>query len=464
MRNRRRSRKSKARNTVSMAIRSRVKSESAIANQLCTAITLPHECRPVRFPVQGVCRKTALLKLRGESSVSAFGGGAGRAFVMLCPSPIHPVWCTQRLAAGTTFQSLTWTCPGPNVQFASYVGNSSYSVAPGTLNELATGTVACYIPTGSAGAFNLSGWGSVTSMVVTFQYTTVLGELNLYTTGAIALAAGSASIAIPAVLIGGSWALPVSYGILAGTFSTANANNMVLIPQSAAATTDYLLPAFAPLELATLGTINVEARVNACSLLMSNTTPQVQRCGVIDAATLEYRRINVFDTTGLYTNITSRNPELRYNGQGEKGCYAYAYPTEYAQSFSDYTLTGGVPYPLFRLEDAFMPSIIVFTGSDALTSTPGAAGQTFVLLYDEHREFVTSSQVWTLGTATYDLQDYQMAVTAASSVPPFTENPLHWGMLANLVYKGLRASVPYLKPLARAGVKYGAGKLLDWLE
>lgn len=459
-----------------MAARQHVNNQIMAAlspNNVCRAITLPHETKPIRFPVAGQSRKTALLKLRGEGTATMTIGGANQAYVMLIPSPIHPVWTNARFTATTGLHNVIYQLNGPRFYAVGWTSLGQWAVAPGFVGSETNPEYLTYIPPSTGGTSTISGlgWAGVTSLEVTFETGRTLGDESLLPVGPITVTGGAWSVVAGG--FGASWTRPSSYRVLAGTL-TGTAMSLTITAQ-APANTDILLPAFAALEVSTLNAVNLETRVNACSLLMTNTTPEVSRCGVIDASTLEYRRTNIFDTSAVYSQVTSRNADLRYNGPGEKGMYCYALPTPESESFDDYTTilsnftASGVTYegsivPSFRLDDAARASVAVYTGSQALSVVNGTVAQTFVLLYDEHREFVTTSQIYPLGNSVMMLQTYQTAVTAASSIVPFTENPLHWSLLGSLLYKGLQLAAPYLKPLARKGVKYVSDRALEYLS
>lgn len=447
------------------------------SNMLARAIALPHETAPKRFPQAGASRKTAVLKLRAESTATAYGGGKSQSFSVLIPSAVHPVWTTtQFTTANQTLYECGWNFPGTGgeIEMTYWKAYSAYAIAPGSMNDSPHPSPYFHVPSGcaSTSTVTVSGFNGLTSMNVIFNYMRLWGD-ELQIAIPVGLSGGASTAPVPLAGLGASWARITGFIPTGGTLTgnTLSAVTTVVAPK------DFptLLPAFPMIEPVSSQVLNSETRITAASLLMTNTTPNVSKCGIIDAAVLEYRRDNVFETSTLYSAVTARNSALRYNGPGDKGCYTFCPPTLESETYSDYvfgtvtnsTPTGNpyyaVPTPAFRFDDCIRSNAIVFSGSESMVVNSGSASQTFVLLYDEHREFVTTSQLYLLDNSRIPLSEYQTAVQAVSSVVPFTENPIHWATLRNLVLRGFQFAKPFLKPLAAHAVNSAARAALTAL-
>lgn len=423
---------------------------------LLDTLTLPHDTKPMRYPIPGVARKTAILKLCSELAVSLFPDAIGdlhqQAF-LLTQSPTAPVWTNRTFPFGTIFSFYQYTVPANAARILglTQVGyGTPYSPSVGWYEPLTSSTMCKYlhyVPAGMTMTFAATGWGSVTGNLLVSYYPMIRLSTAppVPMSMVIPLTAGSGSNFV--TLMFTSWILISEVSLTAGTW-TAGAMLDITVSVSTNPVT-ALVPAFPTLELAGRQELLHECRVTSNSLLVTNTTPNMFRGGAMDGTIIDFGSTNIFDMSTLPSVIQSRNASLRYVGPGENGAYAYSLPSDRSQFMTNYICTdnpiiqSGTPYTppcatLFRLEDFQFPTAILYSCT-ATANTIEYNGQNFQIFYDEHFEAVSTGQLFPLGVAplwhTLDLQN--KLYTAIADRVPVCENPGHWSKLKNIASKAL---------------------------
>lgn len=429
-------------------------------DKLAQAIALPRQQRPVRFPQTGNSIKSCLFKLFADTTVVhqvLTNDPCDYTSILLGPSPVHPLWVSQVLSS-TSLYSSTWA------RFAT-ANNNNVTESPqldwtvtsenrtGNYPRLGVGTFqsgqtyinAFYLPLGAVLTMNMNNMsGTGTSLTFSLQRVSALGYTVIDISGPITAGVTTATHTSAA----NGWVR--LYEIRSnGTFlsTTTGLNISIAMPDL---TRRVLLPAFTPIEEATLGTVLNDARCTAAAALFKNTTNKYYKGGTFTAARMPSNAFLPFDFPSFKDNIATRNSSDRYAGAGEQGLYTFATPSERSMTFYDYSFGGTL---MFNVDDFEYYNAAIYVSSSVNPITSGIT-QEFELLFDTHLESRYNSQIFSLGVPTVPVQVYQDLLAATSMVCPFTENPLHLAALATLVSNLFKAAMPYIAPVARKGLKH----------
>lgn len=460
-------------------------------SKLALSLVLPHENRPIRFPVVPAVH-TALLDTMNDGTVPVYDSTSKKAF--LCRDPAYPLWIERKChSIGAFLESTqgsvtTWNIPSrvstvlitpwwarlngvagstPTVDGITVTAAevADYAVLADVSGE---STQAVFIPpgsrfharvfTGAAGggsglefefAYQVGGEEFIATVLATstatgFEYVGVAGT-------AIASGAGSGTTPYGFTWLR-SWRTTgiaptaantpfVQFGwVTNGTFATPTGENTFFLP--------YQMPS----EFNNSTIPYARTRLNASAALFTNVTAAMSKEGTVLASRLKSATIDPWSFTTSHVN--SVHPSLRYFGPLEKGLYTFTTPGGNLETFSDAVLTmasnsatNSTHRPLFNFRDIGIYNAMIFSdlGSDSIGSQLAVSQYT-------HIEFETTSSLFTIGVSTQPLELLHSTEVALLKFGHFHENPIHWAILASAV----RNAVKYLAPIAAPYVQQAA--------
>lgn len=204
----------------------------------------------------------------------------------------------------------------------------------------------------------------------------------------------------------------------------ASSNNAVSLQLLVAAATGtysrWLQRSAIDLDPASNGDLNIaqNARVNAGSMLVTNTSAVINRQGTVLAA--RFRRTDVF-------NVSEANLALaaeKYTGDAAKGVYTFKEFTSYAEQFRT---SGGINTGFwFDLDYHDFFHFVVISG--------GAEPNVFTLTFDTVMEFQTDVGRYAKATCSDDFSALVAARKMVNSNPHwFYENPSHMEAIYNFL-------------------------------
>lgn len=186
-------------------------------------------------------------------------------------------------------------------------------------------------------------------------------------------------------------------------------------------------------------------RVNAASLLVSNTSSVLNRQGTVLAA-----RMRIDNPLGISINDLRMAAE-RYSGDAALGCYTFKEFSKQAEDFTDCTGNGGGL--VFHLDYSDYVHAIQIT-------CPGYATgpNTYTVSCDAQVEFKTDVARYSKDVSRYSFPDLVAARKMLNSNPEwFYENPMHmsqiYGFIQNAAkkfYQGAVRVAPYAATMAGA--------------
>jgi hypothetical protein len=194
--------------------------------------------------------------------------------------------------------------------------------------------------------------------------------------------------------------------------------------------------------------IGQKVRRTGCSLLVSNTSPQLIIGGNVLGARVDYNTWNNISAATLGASA------FKYRGLAKNGCYTYLPFTTIDEGFRD--CVDGV-YSTIATVDLLDNDLLHVLKFEGLTE-----GCSLMMTCDVSLEFQTSSMRYGMQTATYNFNDLILARRINNSSVYFFENPLHprdilrlirsgWEVVrknANLLARGVSAMYPELAPVA----------------
>jgi hypothetical protein len=436
------------------------------AKAYASAITLPQECNPIRFPTVDSSR-TSKASFMDQYTVTtntavwqswpagdllfAFFGQPNRLSMhqVTLPSGSTSVYPLNFLNKATLSSGLTWYLP---INWGSLAGatnlttpiNADWPLLGATLT---TGTVALHgttMPFGTSREkkFIWADAGTVLSIASTIPVST--GGANLY------LSLYEWSDTIPAVV--DEVAIPFNSGNVAGsttyTFAASGyyafqATNFVLVGPTASVinnlstitmtwTNTGPLACWGTHHLGDLDagiggdpTMGRKIRVNASSLLLTNTTAEIQLQGTVLAS-----RINEVPFNQVTPAILARAAE-KYTGKAANGVYTYKEFTPYAERYVQ--VVDNTSSLFFDLDYTDYYHFIQLS-STSFSATPN----TFTLSYSTMVEFQSDLSRHNKEVAL--ASDYQHLIMAraivASSPQWFFENPTHLSTVMGWIRRG----------------------------
>lgn len=480
----------------------KVRGGTAGLNQLAMSMVLPHENKPVRFPVVPATL-TATVDLMSDAAYSLPDGTARRCF--LCRDAAYPLWVERSVSSSVVylFDTSVVVPANPNKMMSlpswtmtSTIGSATVDGVPtsvGELNDftpiaLVDGFQAIYIPYGADLVFQLTGAGAQQasgSLDISFVYHNGSeirrSSVSTVTVGTdqrfIAVAGGAASVgsitegnspfgfvAITAIATGTT--APVA-SVATGTARFGwSTGGVVGSPTSDPRV--VLLP-FSPAPEARNSVIPyTKARLNASAALFTNVSATLSKEGTVLASRLKMGTVSPFSFA--VGDLNSVHPKLRYYGPLEKGLYTFTTPSTDGEMFRDkwltFPVTGGSSISstiklLFSPDDVGVYNAFIFSDLGSSTAGTQLAASCYV-----HLEFETVSSLFTPGVSTATLETLHAAQIALLNFGHFHENPLHFSSIMKAATAALRYVAPLVAPVVQkvgtkalsAGVSYLKGK------
>lgn len=179
--------------------------------------------------------------------------------------------------------------------------------------------------------------------------------------------------------------------------------------------------------------IGKEVRVNACSLLMSNTTANIQKQGSVLAA-----RINETPFQNMTLSVLQRAAE-KYTGQAENGVYTFKEFTPEAEKYRECIDS---QWPAFDLDYSDFYHFIQISSSNYAVNP-----NSFTVSFTTTLEFKSDLARHSKGVAAYADYPELIAARGIISASPdwFYENPLHWNQILDAVRRGAKSLYSGLK-------------------
>lgn len=232
----------------------------------------------------------------------------------------------------------------------------------------------------------------------------------------------------------------MGYLVTSGSTTTATS---VTLRLTCNATTGWTQVSMGDLDVNANGdpSIGEEVRVNACSMLLTNTTSILNRQGTVLAA-----RVRANDFTSMSPAILAKVAE-KYTGDAALGVYTFKEFSDYAEKFQNVVITDsskGLVYDL-DMDDYF--HFVQITCPNVAT-----AANTFTLSFSTILEFKTDVARYAKDVSPLNEANLIAARKLINSRPEwFYENPLHasqiYDFIRNLGAKALRGAA-YVAPAA----------------
>lgn len=435
----------------------------------------------MRYPTTALgTLPTAVLALRETINLNWKTHDTARQMMMLTASPVAPVWIWRTaLAHRYSYTGAHATGQArPHVLVATELITDDENPAFFLQADSSAARFAYVPPTSYAvtikGVSSGATAGSVTILYSHWNGHEVRDGKQAFTIPVPANTAATTELEIPIGSASGhdnGWislltATPQGSGV-AFTATTIEAGVVVY-------TSNNAYPAMLLPEISTNDVVLHNTRVNAAGLLVTNTSPEYYKNGTVSAARLtatgggNAELTNPFDFVTMGSRIEATNRDLRYDGAAKDGIYTFFAPTEGSMDYSDYmpqtngfdwkNTLGTVTKKGYLLNAADFGTVNFIRFNCDVTN-----GLTFKVRYDVHLEYITSSQLFNLGTPILQPTQFQAMCSAANSMVPFTENPLHIAELAALGKMLFDRFMPIVAPYARRAVKQAAGTADAWL-
>lgn len=482
----------------------KVRAGAAGLNSLAMSMVLPHENRPVRFPVTPAAL-TATIDLMSDRTYPVPNSSSRRAF--LCRDAAYPLWVERSLANMSCMAIDTSVIipsnPNKDIGFADF-SMSAVAAGGATIDGVAAsptvisdmtpvaevnGQVGLYVPFGATFQFHASGYGALVAggtLELTFEYRQSTGEVlttvgSAVVSGQNILFSGTAGGAVgTGTLVEGS--MPFGFVRLAKIFTgttspLATATNGTIrvgwttggLSTAPAGTVVAMVPFSNPPEAQNSLLPYTKTRLNASAALFTNVTAALSKEGTVLAARLKSDTVHPWSFTE--NDLNSVHPKLRYFGPLEKGLYTFTTPSTNQEPFLDkWAVMDSLNSAVSSSQKlVFHPELLgtynAFIFSDLGSDNNGTqlAASCYV-----HMEFETVSSLFAPGVSTMTLETLHAAQVALLQFGHFHENPLHFSSIARAAASALRAVAPMLAPVVQhvgtralnAGVQYlkgGAG-------
>lgn len=456
-------------------------------DDLALSLVLPHEHKPVRFPVVPAAL-TSLLNVMTAGTVAVPDGTATRAF--LCRDPAYPLWIEKTFTSSSfylqsTGSATTWNITArTNAVMMLPVWDSveadnappilnGITVTPGAIIDngvLATapGTQAIFIPPGSQFCIRVYTGTSGVGTGLEFEVCYLIGGeefcstvvAQTFTGGFMFSGTAGGSTATNGTLSEGI----VPYGVchIRQMRTTATAPAAAATPllqfgwassgtvgSPTATPTKLFAPYGPPPEFGASTVPYGRTRLNASAALFTNVSSALNKEGTVLAGRL---RASVVDPWNFQTaNLNSVHPSMRYFGPLEKGLYTFTSPTGNDAGFADawvtmpsVALSNTAARPLFNHRDIGMYNAMIFSD----LGNTSAATQLAVSCYG-HLEFESSSALFTPGVSYLTLEHLHAAEVALLQFGHFHENPTHWAIIAAAAKQALQVVGPMIAPYVR---------------
>jgi hypothetical protein len=480
----------------------KVRTGTAGLNALAMSMVLPHENKPVRFPVVPAAL-TATIDLMSDRTYPVADAATRRAF--LCRDAAYPLWVERTVSnAAVAMIDTSIIIPVPSnksIGLGEFTMSPYLGASPMVDSVVLTSAVACdmtpmarvngklgiYVPYGSTFVFQANNYGALVAggtLELTFECLHGPGEVS--TTVVTAVVAGTGLILssptggtpTTGTIVEGE----VPYGFVRlvsaftgltspltvatnGTFRYGwSTGGTIVSPGSNAV---VLLPFSNPPEANNSLLPYTKTRLNAAAALFTNVTAALNKEGTILGARLKSSTVSPW--TFSESDLNSVHPKLRYFGPLEKGLYTFTTPSTDQEPFLD--KWGEVAVANSSLSTSykllFDPELLgtynAFVFADLGS---GASGTQLAASCYVHLEFETVSSLFSPGVSTMTLETLHAAQIALLQFGHFHENPLHFSSIVKAAGTALRAVAPMIAPVVQAvgtravnaGVAYLKGK------
>lgn len=427
--------------------------------QLSKAITLPGETRAIRWNTsitQGSI-PSAVSKLSSYKNLSYT---SGLPTFMLTHSPVNPVWGIGTFLA----RKATWTTQVDTSVTAQY----AYSAIPfptlvdpnpavcypmaftSSDNTNNNGPMGYFIPQGSTASFDVIGTWTGTGSATLHYVSTVQSSMSTAKTAVITTAAPGPATQLIDTSTESVWIYPTKV-VLTGVVPSTTVQIAIRV---AAGT--FFGPILPMPSIDAIAPVAEELRVNAASLLITNTTAKLYANGAVTAARLDWRTTPIFTQSAAVEAVADTAIQLRYSGPATKGVYTYMLPTSTSLAYTDYTDASTIG--VNQIGDFQNVNYIVFDVAMDVGSK-----MSLLMRYDAHIEYRTTLQMYPLALPTMTLDEMNALLTVCGGVTPFSENFTHLAMFMQLAKRLAQMAAPYMAPYARKAIKYAADKADNYL-
>lgn len=483
---------------------SRVRTRASGLNALAMSMVLPHEHKPVRFPVVPAAL-TATIDLMADRTYAVGDSTTRRGF--LCRDAGYPLWLDRFIFSMSVFMTdvsvLVSSAAETEIDLGTFYQDAIMGSGAAVDGNAATRAIACdltpvaslngrpaiYVPGGSKFVFQAKNYGTVpdgATLKLKFEYTLAAGEiltsvLVARKSGSDVLFAADVGSSTPAtgLILEGSVPYgfvrlvsahtgevsPVGSGSVNGTFRYGWATGYHT--DGPVGSFMALFPFSNPPEAKNSTIPYTKTRANATAALFSNVTAALNKEGTILAARLKSAVTPPWTFGDSDINLV--HPKLRYYGPLEKGLYTFTTPSTDQETFQDKFIpcTVGDSSISMSQKITFDPDNLG-TYNAFLFQDLGSAGvgtQLAVSCYS-HLEFETVSSLFAPGVSTMTLETLHAAQVALLSFGHFHENPIHFGTIMKAATAALRTVAPMIAPIVQtvgtralnAGVAYLKGQ------
>lgn len=443
--------------------------------KLAECIALPGSTNGFRLPTVDAPR-TSVMVTRDQYTISntntaplnwnngdllvAFFGQPGRLAMMYGTTTVGQYllnFSAYNAATGTPTTSLDWT-----ISPAAIAGNfeisqpwpltSATTTGPGPHGKTmalglsgADDNMFIWMNAGDTISTNGTSWTSTAVGNIVFQIVRWAGKstpefINSNTT--ITLVSGN----VPNGSIVYSAGVPAYYQVIfAGFYFTSggitSTNNSIRLALNCNATTGWSQRSMVDLDPGQGGdpTIGECIRVNACSLLMSNTTAEINKQGTVLAARL---KADLF--SAVTPDLLARAAE-KYSGPAANGVYTFK---EFAVENEAFKVSATVAPALFF--DLNTDEFFHFIQISCPNAGTGGVN-TYTVSIDTVVEFKSDSARYRKATSGFRADDLILARRHINSVPNwFYENPNHMADLYNFIRRGAAGAYRAAKFVAPA--------------
>lgn len=407
---------------------------------LAKVITLPSEMKPVRYPTAQLdANKTAVWHVMSDKQLK-FNNNANvlAQAVMLTHSPLTPVWAYQyNRPCGSYSMSYRTADPAGasgtiNPTFYEWTDNIGQAQCYPARYNL---RFWFYVPPGGANwKITLTGMTTGSATVV-YSLMSRLDEVSTVKTSVSIAANGTGTSS--GLYSAGAWVSINTIECASGQTITADFSATIgMVPSS----TNGMWPYMNGPAIGDLTRPMNALRVNAAGLLLQNATAPLYKNGTVTGGKIFWSDSYLFDATTIADRIADENYSLRFTNLASDGLYTYLVPSQASLTFSDYTMQGGTTFvhDLYDFADVNYVIFNVVTVTSELVLN---------VRLDMHYEAISNSQIYNLGVPLIPYDEFAAVVSAASSLVPFTENPLHH-VLAALGVRVLKHISPLILPKA----------------
>lgn len=465
---------------------------------IASAMALPHEHPPSRFPSFPALERTAVM---GFNAPFPYGVGSVRQPAILMRQPTFPLWLGREptnVLYGVTYPVKTgqgqtceiqagidyWftdniTAKGPASYTFTVSGGVSHPDVPWPLLGIDAGTGHSgpqewiYVP---ANCFvtvvhsNNVSYSADPLMNLDYDVWCSPGEFITQTTSSAftrTLNQTSTTISFGSVA---QWFRPKSFRSSAATEAAASAGTVAIIVHTGVATITgaatgsgwtcaivpaavrCMLPATYPAEFINSPLPWSATRLTAVSALFTNTTKIQNKEGTVTAGRLNPQLVNVWVKSSDTSVLTNLHPAEKAFMGLESGHYTYCPPSTDLGMFYDYTVNTtalstkdsnnsaitSVSVPIIRLDNDSMVNMMIFFDPDGSTN--------LAVNLDWHIEFRSSSSLWQLGLSTLTIEAMHQAQLALVAAGFFYSNATHVTTIASIlktIAKWAVAAYPY---------------------